>query len=463
MENNLLDKYNCKKIVILGLAKSGTTIAKILHNLGAEVIVNDSKQEECIEKEGLEAIGIEVICGGHPEHLIDESVDLVVKNPGIPYTIGPIQKAILLNIPIITEVEIAHEISKAPIIGITGSNGKTTTTTLIGEMLKEAELKPIVAGNIGLVLSEQALIVNKEQVLVAELSSFQLKGTISFKPKIAVLLNIYPAHLDYHETIEDYILSKSKIFKNQGKKDFAVTNWNCKECLKLTKNIDSQIYYFSTTGKDTIKKGAYIENEKIHWIDGEEDIEIVSLDEIYIKGAHLENALAALITSRLYGADFNSIRKVLRSFRGVEHRLEFVLTTTKNISFYNDSKATNPQATITALNSYKKPIILLAGGLDRGIDFLELIEPFKKYVKILITFGQTANKLTDIAKKAGIEHAYSVDNVNEAVQLSYTLAKEDDNVVLSPACASWDQFSSFEERGRIFKEVVHKYNTEAKI
>ncbi|MGD9677908.1 MAG: UDP-N-acetylmuramoyl-L-alanine--D-glutamate ligase [Vulcanibacillus sp.] len=455
--DEIIKKYKGKKIVILGLAKSGTTIAKILHKLGAQVIVNDAKQDECTEKKELVDLGIEVICGGHPENLIDKNVYLLIKNPGIPYTIAPIKQAILLNIPIITEVEIAYELSKAPIIGITGSNGKTTTTTLIGEIIKEAGFKPVVAGNIGIVLSEQALLINKEEVLVAELSSFQLKGTISFHPHIAILLNIYPAHLDYHRTIEDYILSKSKIFINQNEKDFAVLNLNCKECLNLTSTINSQKYYFSTKGKDSIKKGAYIENNKIYWIDGDEEVEVVSLDDIFIKGAHLENALAALIASRLYGADFDSIRRVLKNFKGVEHRLEFVLMTKDHVSFYNDSKATNPQATITALNSFKKPIILLAGGLDRGIDFLELVEPFNKQVKILITFGQTANKLKEIGIMAGIEFIYTVDNVTEAVQLSLSLANNEDNVVLSPACASWDMFSSFEERGRMFKEVVHKY------
>ncbi len=456
MINEGIDKYKGKKIVILGLAKSGTTIAKILFNIGADVIVNDAKQN-CIEKQELEKVGIKVICGGHPEDLINKNIDLIVKNPGIPYSIAPIQKAIIYNIPIITEIEIAYELSKAPIIGITGSNGKTTTTTLIGEIIKEAGLNPIVAGNIGTVLSEQALSITKEQVLIAELSSFQLKGTINFQPYIAVLLNIYPAHLDYHKTIEDYILSKTKLFINQKSTDYAVLNWNCKECMDLISTINSKAYFFSITGKNSIDRGAYIEYDKIYWIDGNEKIEIMSLDEILIKGAHLENALAAIIATKLYGVDFNSIRKVLRGFKGVEHRLEYVLTNKKKVSFYNDSKATNPQATITALNSFKEPIILIAGGLDRGIDFEELLEPLRKNVKTLITYGQTANKLQEVGKKAGIDFTHIVDNVSEAVQLSISLASENDNVVLSPACASWDMFSSFEERGRMFKEVVHKY------
>ncbi len=456
MDKDEINKYKGKRIIILGMAKSGTTIARILFNIGADVIVNDVKQN-CKEEQELKEIGIKVITGMHPDNLIDENVDLIVKNPGIPYNIAPIQKAMFYNIPIITEVEIAYELSRAPIIGITGSNGKTTTTTLIGEIIKEAGLNPIVAGNIGTVLSEQALTIKSEQVLVAELSSFQLKGTINFRPHIAVLLNIYPAHLDYHENIEDYILSKSKLFINQKDNDFAVLNWNCRECRILANSITSKIYFFSTLGKDSIIRGAYIENEKIYWIDGEEKVEIISLNKILIKGAHLENALAAVIATRLYGADINSIAKVLRDFRGVEHRLEYVLTTKNKVSFYNDSKATNPQATITALNSFKKPIILIAGGLDRGIDFEELIEHLRNNVKILIVFGQTANKLSEVGKKSAIEIIHIVDNVSEAVKLSIALASEGDDVVLSPACASWDMFSSFEERGRVFKEIVYKY------
>ncbi|OEF99525.1 UDP-N-acetylmuramoylalanine--D-glutamate ligase [Vulcanibacillus modesticaldus] len=456
MEVNSVENYEEKRIIVLGLAKSGTTIAKILHRFGADVTVNDAKPEDkCPEKKELEKLGIKVICGRHPEDLIDENVDLVVKNPGIPYSNILIEKAVRLNIPVITEVEIASKISKAPIIGITGSNGKTTTTTLIGEIIKKAGLAPIVAGNIGTVLSEEALLAKEEQVLVAELSSFQLKGTINFRPHIAVLLNIYPAHLDYHQSIEDYIDSKSKLFCNQNAEDYAVLNAECETCINLKSKIKSQIYLFSTKSK--VEKGAYIEGGKIFWVDGTKQVEILSLSEIFLKGAHLENVLAAIVATRLYGVDFEAIRYVLRNFKGVEHRLEYVLTTNNNIIFYNDSKATNPQATITALSAFEQSVILIAGGLDRGISFEELIEPFKKGVKFLITFGQTAEKLKEIGRIAGIDQCFVVDNVNEAVKSAYSLANNGDIVLLSPACASWDMFTSFEERGRMFKEAVHKY------
>lgn len=447
-------EFKDKKIIVLGLAKSGTTIAKILHNLGAKVLVNDSKPEEkCPEKEELESLGIRVICGGHPEDLIDEKVDMLVKNPGIPYSILPIKKALEFKIPIITEVELAYYFSKAPIIGITGSNGKTTTTILIGEIIRQAGKTPIVAGNIGTVLSERALTAAENEVLVAELSSFQLKGTIRFKPNIAVLVNIYPAHLDYHQGITDYIASKANIFRNQDETDFAVLNADCSECMKLISDIKSKVYYFSTS--KPVDRGAYIENGIIYWKD--ETLEaIIPTKELFLKGAHLENALAALIASNLYGIDMEVIKETLKSFKGVEHRVEYVLTTKNGVRFYNDSKATNPQATISALKSFEKPIILLAGGLDRGIDFEELAEPFSKQIKALITFGQTAEKLAKIADSAGIYQVFTVDNISAAVEKSFSIANDNDVVLLSPACASWDMFSSFEERGRIFKEAVHR-------
>ncbi len=449
--------YHGKKVVILGLAKSGTAVAKLLHHLGAEVIVNDAKEEEkCIEKKELESWGIHVICGGHPENIIHSQIDLVVKNPGIPYSIHPIMEAKRLDIPIITEVEIAYQLAKAPIIGITGSNGKTTTTTLIGKMLQQADKDAIIAGNIGTVVSEKAFKTTEEQILVTELSSFQLKGTISFKPHISILLNIYPAHLDYHQTLEDYIASKANIFRNQTEEDYAILNANCKECVKLSEQIHSNIFLFSTSG--SVERGAYIENGKLFWRNGQKALEVISVAEMFLKGAHLENALAATIASILMGADMEPIRQVLREFKGVEHRLEYVRKTTNGAVFYNDSKATNPQATMNALTSFNTPVILIAGGLDRGIDFHELIDPFKKHVKAIVTLGETSEKLLSVAELAGIEWRYTVDNVTDAVHKAYAISKEGDVVLLSPACASWDMFSSFEERGSMFKEVVHKLN-----
>ncbi|TCS84415.1 UDP-N-acetylmuramoyl-L-alanine--D-glutamate ligase [Tepidibacillus fermentans] len=448
--------FRDKQIIVLGLAKSGTAVAKILQKLGAKVIVNDAKPEEqCKGKNELESLGIKVICGSHPDDLISYETDLVIKNPGIPYHIPPIQTALSLQIPVITEVEVAYQLSKAPFIGITGSNGKTTTTTLIGEIIEQAGLNPIVAGNIGTVVSEQAFLANENQVLVTELSSFQLKGTQSFRPKIGVIINIYPAHLDYHKSMEDYILSKAKLFQNQTPEDYAVLNVDCEECVKLIPSIKSQIFQFSK--KYEVERGTYVSKGIIYWKDQERTESILPVSELSLKGEHnVENVLAAITATRLYGVDVEIIREVLRDFKGVEHRLEFVRTTPNQVTYYNDSKATNPTATITALKSFPQKVILIAGGLDRGIDFHELIEPFEQHVKELITFGQTAEKLSKVAKLAGLDRIYTVDNVDSAVELAARTAISGDVVLLSPACASWDMFSSFEERGRMFKEAVHK-------
>ncbi|WP_339062311.1 UDP-N-acetylmuramoyl-L-alanine--D-glutamate ligase [Tepidibacillus marianensis] len=448
--------FQNKNVIVLGLAKSGTAVANILHQLGAKVVVNDAKPEEqCSAKHELESLGIQVICGGHPDDLISSTIDLVIKNPGIPYHIKPIQDALSRNIPIVTEVEIAYLLSKAPFIGITGSNGKTTTTTLIGEIIENAGLRPIVAGNIGTVVSEQAYYAENDQVLVTELSSFQLKGTSSFRPKIGVLLNVYPAHLDYHQTMEDYISSKANLLRNQTADDFAVLNADCDACMQIIPMIQSQVYLFST--KHEIEQGTYLFENKIYWRENQENHFIMEASELTLKGEHnVENVLAAIIASRLYGVEFEVIREVLKNHKGVEHRLEFVRTTPNQVSYYNDSKATNPTATMFALKSFQQKVILIAGGLDRGIDFHELIQSFQEHVKQVITFGQTSEKLSKVATLAGLERIDTVDNVDSAVELAARTSVHGDIVLLSPACASWDMFSSFEERGRMFKEAVHK-------
>jgi len=448
--------FQNKNIIVLGLAKSGTAVAKILHQLGANVIVNDAKLEEkCSTKQELESMGIEVICGGHPDDLISPTIDLVIKNPGIPYHIKPVQDALIRNISVVTEVEIAYLLSKAPFIGITGSNGKTTTTTLVGEIIEKAGKRPIVAGNIGTVVSEQAYHAESDQVLVTELSSFQLKGTSSFRPKIGILMNIYPAHLDYHQKMEDYVSSKANLFRNQKEDDFAVLNADCDECMGIIPIIRSQVYQFST--KHEVERGAYQFKNKIYWKENQESSYIMESSDLTMKGEHnVENILAAIVATHLYGVDFEIIREVLKNFKGVEHRIEFVRTTSSQVSYYNDSKATNPTATIFALKAFPQKVILIAGGLDRGVDFHELIHPFQEHVKQLITFGQTAEKLSKVATLAGLERIYTVDNVDSAVELAARTSTSGDIVLLSPACASWDMFSTFEERGRMFKEAVHK-------
>ncbi|WCK53086.1 UDP-N-acetylmuramoyl-L-alanine--D-glutamate ligase [Aneurinibacillus sp. Ricciae_BoGa-3] len=459
-----------KKIVVLGLAKSGVAVAKLMKQFGATVTVNDKKpREEAAGVEELERLGIPVICGYHPDDLLDESVDLVIKNPGIPYTVAPVRAALALKIPVITEVEIAYLLSDAPIIGITGSNGKTTTTTLVGEILREATLSPVVAGNIGTVLSEQAVTVTSDQILVAELSSFQLKGTRDFRPQIACILNVYDAHLDYHKTKEDYIHSKFNLLVNQREEDIAVLNYDNEGTCSAAAYTKAAILWFSV--KEEIAQGSFVKDGFVVFkkpaagplqdklADSPEVERIIRVEEIALPGGHnLENVLAAVSIARAAGASAQAIAHVLRSFAGVEHRIEFVAEI-NGVKYYNDSKATNPAAAIPALRAFKEPIVLIAGGLDRGIDFKELVPLLKEHASGLVVYGQTAEILAKRGTEAGIKIIKRVDNVRDAVASAHLIAHPGDVVLLSPACASWDMYKSFEERGSIFKESVHKLKT----
>ena len=444
------EKYLRKKVLVLGLAKSGVSASLLLHKLGAFVTVNDRKPiSENPEAQSLLEQGVKVICGDHPLELLDEGFELIVKNPGIPYHNPLIKGAIDKGIPVITEVELAYEISEAPIIGITGTNGKTTTTTLIYQVLQAAHKAPLIAGNIGTVASGVAMEAKAENTIVMELSSFQLMGIQTFKPEIALVTNLYEAHIDYHGDFASYCEAKSNITKQQTSEDYLVYNADQEEVVAIATESSATTVPFSV--KKVVQDGAYVENEWVKFR-GEE---IIALADIVLPGKHnLENVLATVCVCKLKGADNAAIKEVLTTFQGVEHRLQFV----KNVNgrkFYNDSKATNILAATKALTSFSEPTILLAGGLDRGNEFDEL-KPALQNVKAIITFGQTAEKINRVAREAGIPIIKTVDTVKEAVPVAYELSNEGDCILLSPACASWDQFKTFEVRGDIFVQAVHK-------
>lgn len=464
--------YRDKEVVVLGLARSGQAVAKLFHRLGARVVVNDRKtREQCPEAGELEALGICVVCGGHPEHLIHERVSLVVKNPGIPYTAPPVVRALELGIEVVTEVEVAGLLSRAPIIGITGSNGKTTTTTWIGMMLRKAGLEPVVAGNIGRPLCEICCDLEEHQWLVAELSSFQLKGTRGFRPRIGLLLNVCETHLDYHGTMEDYVESKLRLFANQEADDWAVLNMDDPVCRDAAARVRSKVLPFST--RQRLDYGVCLSPENPET--GEEEETIVFRDKqgitvglcpvrkVGVPGRHnLENAAAAAAVALAAGADTRSIAEALRQFRGVEHRLEYVRTL-NGVMFYNNSKATNATATVKALESFDAPVILIAGGLDRGAEYGELVPLFAEKVKAIVALGETRDKMKRAAEEAGIRQVTviekgkerSAEAMKEAVQAAWAYAEAGDIVLLSPACASWDMFTSYEERGSMFKDAVN--------
>jgi UDP-N-acetylmuramoylalanine--D-glutamate ligase len=445
-----IETYLHKKILVLGLAKSGVTAASLLHKLGAFVTVNDKKPlSENPAAQGLLEQGIKVICGEHPIELLDEGFELIVKNPGIPYNNPMIEGAFEKGIPVITEVELAYQIAEAPFVGITGTNGKTTTTTLVFEMLKKGNKQPLIAGNIGTVASGVAETATKDNTIVIELSSFQLMGIETFNPKIAIITNLYDAHLDYHGTRKNYFEAKANITKNQTDDEYLIINADQEETFDIARNSNSTSVPFST--KKQVLNGADIRNG---WIcfDGERVMEI---KDIALPGTHnLENILSAMAASKLSGVENSAIQEVLRTFNGVRHRLQYVKEI-NGIKVYNDSKATNILATVKALTAFDAPTVLLAGGLDRGNEFDELI-PYFKNVKALITFGETAPKLARVAREAGIKNIMQVDNVEKAVPEAYRYSESGDIILLSPACASWDQYKSFEIRGDIFIEAVHK-------
>jgi UDP-N-acetylmuramoylalanine--D-glutamate ligase len=442
--------YKDKQVLVLGLAKSGYAAARLLQQLGAKVVVNDIKPlEENESAQSLQTLGIRVICGEHPLDLVNSSLFAIVKNPGIPYSNPLIQKAVDQNIPILTEIELAYQISEAPFIGITGSNGKTTTTTLIYEMLLTGRKNPIIAGNIGTVACEVVQTASPSDYVVTELSSFQLLGVQTFRPKISVFLNLFEAHLDYHGTKKKYGKAKANIFMNQTEDDYLVLNADDLEVQTLAATCKARKILFST--KQVMPNGGSVVDDYISYC-GEK---IMKVEEVALPGQHnLENILAAVSVAKLIRIENDAINHVLKTFTGVKHRLQFV-TAIQDRLFYNDSKATNILATSKALSSFTQPTILLAGGLDRGNEFDDL-KPYLKHVKALVTFGQTAEKLIRIAKEVGIKSIEHVDNVEHAVPVAYKLSQPNDVVLLSPACASWDQYKTFEVRGDIFVEAVHR-------
>ncbi|KIL44794.1 UDP-N-acetylmuramoyl-L-alanine--D-glutamate ligase [Jeotgalibacillus soli] len=445
-----ISTYENKKVLVVGLAKSGVAASLLLHRLGAFVTVNDWKPlSENKEAQALLDEGIKVICGSHPVELLDEGFEFIVKNPGIPYTNPLISGAVEMGLPVLTEVELAFQISEADIIGITGTNGKTTTTTLVHHMLNAGGKRAFMAGNIGTVACEVAQEASEEDTMVIELSSFQLMGIKEFKPSIAIITNLYDAHLDYHSSKNEYAMAKSAITKNQTKNDFLIVNADQPELLELVQDTKAQVLPFSTSRK--LEGGLYVANGSIYY----NQEEIIRIQDIVLPGAHnLENILAAIGAAKLSNIENEAIVAVLTTFTGVRHRTQFVREW-QGRKFYNDSKATNSLATKSALAAFTKPTILLCGGLDRGNDFDELL-PYLNNVKAMIVFGQTAQKMKELGEKAGISIIKKVESVKESVPSAVEISEEGDIVLLSPACASWDQHPTFEVRGDIFIEEVNR-------
>lgn len=444
--------FEHKRVLVIGLAKSGVAVAKLLLHQGAMVTVNDRiPLEENPDAKSLIEEGIRVLAGSHPVDLLEEHFDFVVKNPGIPYHNCMVEAAMKKGIPVYTEIEIAYQLLEGLIIGITGSNGKTTTTTLASLMLKESfpERQVYAAGNIGIPLSQLAEQSTKEDIYVSELSSFQLMGIDQFKPKIACIVNIFSAHLDYHGTREEYIKAKLQLTKNQTEEDYLVYNADYPELITLIEgNTKATLVPFSR--KNILEFGASVKDNYICF-NGEK---VIPVSTIQVPGTqNVENVLAAVAIAKLAGATNEGIEKAVQNFHGVKHRTQFVKEVNKR-RFYNDSKATNIIATQTALRSFtNQSVILIAGGLDRGNGFDELV-PDLTSVSGIVLYGETKEKLQEAAKLAGVPIVEVVNTLEEATKKAYEISKEDDIILLSPACASWDQFKNFEIRGDEFIRVV---------
>lgn len=445
--NQLID-FPYRNVLVLGLAKSGTAATNVLLENSVNVRVNDMNADKS-EPEIVKLIekGAEVITGAPPLTVLDD-MELVVKNPGVSYEHPLLQTAVDRGLPIITEIELAANLAGShPVIGITGSNGKTTTTTLVDEMLQESNCPVKLAGNIGVVASDVARTLKGDDMLLLELSSFQLMGIEKFCPKVAALLNLHEAHLDYHGTLDEYIQAKANLIKNQTAKDFLVYNADDARVCQVVKHAKARLIPFSVTNKQP--EGAWTDGKELYF----KETFIITEEEVVLVGSHnIENILAAISIAMTMGATVKAIRQVLMRFSGVEHRLQFVKEIEKR-QFYNDSKATNMLATEMALKAFKTPTILLAGGLDRG-DTFEALIPYMDHVKGMVLFGETKEKLQQIAERQGLK-ARLVADVADAVTEAFHMSDAGDVILLSPACASWDQYKTFEERGDMFTRAVH--------
>ncbi len=445
-----ISEYQNKKVLVLGLAKSGFSAANYFM-IWAHFTVNDGKPfEENPEAQDLLALGIKVVTGSHPIELLDEDFALMVKNPGIPYSQPLVKKAIEKGLPIITEVELAYQIAECPLIGITGTNGKTTTTTMIGEILNAGmtQGKALLAGNIGYPASTVAQNAQKNDVMVTELSSFQLMGIQTFHPEVAVITNIFSAHLDYHGSQAEYEKAKWHIQENMTAADYLVLNWDQKVLQDMAATTKAQIVPFSST---QIVPGAYQKDGQLYF----HDEFIMAADTLGVPGNHnVENALAAIAVAKLRNISNDNIKTTLQSFSGVPHRTQFVGTINER-RFFNDSKATNILATEMALSGFDhEKLILLAGGLDRGNGFDELV-PSLNGLKAIIVFGQTKDKLAQAARDAKVPIIEFSENAETAVVQAYALSAAGDTILLSPANASWDQYKNFEIRGERFITAVN--------
>ena len=444
-------ELNGKRVLVVGLGRSGVASALFLQSRGARVTVSDAKSEDQLREQipTLLDAGIAVETGAHGERTF-RNQDLIVVSPGVPVDAEPLVQARAFGQSVIGEIELASQFLLGPIVAITGSNGKTTTTTLVGEILVASGLKTMVGGNIGTAAISLAEKATPETAIVLEVSSFQLETIRTFRPKVAVVLNVTPDHLDRHRTFAAYVDAKARIFENQQADDFAVLNADDPTCVELAGRTRAQVFWFSRERE--VESGAFVrDGQAVFRRNGSAQI-MLAVSEIPLKGSHnLENVLAAVCAGALMGCAPEKIRAAISNFKAVEHRLEYVATI-GGVEYYNDSKATNVDATMKALQSFPANIHLILGGKDKGSDYTLLSELLRERVKSVYTIGAAAEKIQSHIK--GTTQIVSSGTIEAAIKQASATAQPGDVVLLAPACASFDQFQNYEHRGRVFKELV---------
>ena len=447
-----------KKVLVFGTGKSGIAAEDLLHKKGASVVLydgNDKLEKEEILKKLESRDSVEVVLGELPEEMLN-SLDLVVLSPGVPTDLSVVLKMKEKEIPVIGEVELAYQVSRGKVLAITGTNGKTTTTSLLGEIMKAYQPEVKVVGNIGTPYTSAALDTTDDTVTVAEISSFQLETIKEFHPAASAITNITEDHLNRHHTMEEYIRVKECITENQTMDDLCVLNYE-DEILrpfgeKLMAEKKVQVMYFSSLR--ALKDGIYYQDGEIRIAKNGETELLTRTDDLKLLGLHnFENVMVASAMALHAGVPMENVRKVIQEFAGVEHRIEYVCEK-DGVAYYNDSKGTNPDAAIKGIQAMNRPTLLIGGGYDKQSTYEEWIQAFDGKVRFLVLIGDTKEKIAKAARSVGFNDIIMADNLKEAVQICHDKANAGDAVLLSPACASWDQFKSYEQRGELFKEYV---------
>ena len=447
-----------KKVLVIGTGLSGVGSVRLLHQVGAVPVMLEENtkvtREDIVKKLNDEdKDNTEIIIGEISDAVLDE-LALVVPSPAVPLDAPTVLRIKEKNIPIWSEIELAYNFAKGKIVAITGTNGKTTTTTLVGEIMKAYFKSSYVVGNIGVSYAESALEMTDDSVTVGEISSFQLEAVDNFHAQVSAILNITPDHLNRHHTMECYAQMKQNITNNQTKEDTCVLNYDNEYTRAFGEKCPAKVVFFSTSEK--LKDGFYLDGEDIYMSISGEAVKVMNIHDMNLVGmCNVENVMAAIAMAVAMGVPFSTILRVVRDFKAVEHRIEFVAT--KNgVDYYNDSKGTNPDAAIQGIKAMCKPTILIGGGYDKGSEYDEWIENFGDTVKMLVLIGQTKEKIAECAQKHGFNKFVFKDTFEEALEYCSANAKEGEAVLLSPACASWDMFPNYETRGKKFKEYVNR-------